>query len=142
MSLLLLQIFLGFVVGIVVRVGQAEGVLNWQLLLLAPLVLCCTYVYDLKKSSSYFWRCWLLLLVAVVGYGLSNLAWEKADILRSMQGKNITLTGSVDVATINNSSGGISLELETEGMALDGVTQNSQGRVRVFIKNAREKFPW
>jgi competence protein ComEC len=141
MSLLLLQIFLGFVVGIVVRVGQAEGVLNWQLLLLAPLVLCCTYVYDLKKSSSYFWRFWLLLLVAVVGYGLCNLAWQRADILRAVQGENITLTGTIDVATVNKSSGGISLELETEGMAHGGVTQNSQGRVRVFMKNAREKFP-
>jgi competence protein ComEC len=141
MSLLLLQVFLCFVIGISVRVLVAERVLIWQLLLLVPFAGYCVYLYDGKKSSSYFWRMLLLFWIGISGYGLSDLAWEKADLLRSMQGKNVTLTGSVDIATINNSSGGISLELETEIMALDGVTQNSQGRVRVFLKNAREKFP-
>lgn len=141
MSSPLLQIFLTFAVGIVVRVWQAEAVFSWQLFLLVPLVLGCAYVYDLKKGSSYFWQCGLLLLVAIAGYGLSNLAWQRADLLRTVQGQNVTLTGTIDVATVNKSSGGISLELETDSITLGEATQNSQGRVRVFIKNGREKFP-
>jgi competence protein ComEC len=108
---------------------------------LVPLVGCGTYGYDSKKGSSYFWQFLLLFLVGIAGYGLSNFAWERADLLRSMQGKNITLTGMVDVATINSSSGGISLELETDSIVLEGVTHSSQGRVRVFLKHARENFP-
>jgi competence protein ComEC len=83
----------------------------------------------------------LAVVAGSSGLLLGAAAWHQGDGVRSLQGRTVVLTGTVDGTTVQQRPDGIALELMDLELQNQAAAAPLTGRVKVFLKQAREDWP-